>query len=367
MRFAAAAVLGLLSASGWSQNVVEYDHLSGEDQTFTAEVEPGNSFLLKVNNTCPDSFSYEFKGFVPGDPSVVRDSTPPLAAAPSCPDVFTDEQLRGLFATERDQRLKVGGYCAAKQKVITIDHLAKFNAYLVDIRHKAGTPNKAVSTAELKRLEDQFIKEFRVKQAAVGTSTGCDQIRKDVHDSIWKSVTAQELKSTAVIVSIDRTGINIDLAGGATVSWLTNPQFALVTRTSGEPPISQQVVVRDRGAEDDYRLGLAGFIHSSHSRFPNVALSLGFGLEEDNTLNYLIGASWRLSSKVFVTAGVNFASVDRLPAGQQLDQPPNDANVLSNLSSRTDSAFFVAFSYSFLSPGQGFFTGKLAVATKDSE
>ncbi len=109
------------------------------------------------------------------------------------------------------------------------------------------------------------------------------------------------------------------------------------------------IAVRDRDAEDDQALGFAGFIHMNHRRWKNWApLSFGLGIGEESKLSFFLGTSWELYDKAYLTGGWNWASVDRLPSGQQLNQPLTDPNALSNLDSRIDSDFFIAVSYTFL-------------------
>lgn len=120
-------------------------------------------------------------------------------------------------------------------------------------------------------------------------------------------------------------------------------------------------------------LGLAGLIHLNYAKLPSLAISLGIGINETSEASYFLGPSWRLGGKGFITVGVNYGPVDTRPSGVRVSPDPrdpevetgdlfpvSDANILNNLGSKSKGALFASFSYTFLSPGEAFFTKKFA-------
>lgn len=60
------------------------------------------------------------------------------------------------------------------------------------------------------------------------------------------------------------------------------------------------------------------------------AVSFGLGLSSDNEVSYFSGPSWRLGTNGYVTFGVNWREVSRLPNGQALNAPSTREDTLSN-------------------------------------
>lgn len=199
---------------------------------------------------------------------------------------------------------------AAVDKEIRQRHDKQYGGYLVRIQAKSGAPTEALVDGEKKTLRDaQFI------------------------------------------VSVQTVNWQYEVSGGFTINKLSSPVFGLRPR-QGDSGMME--VFRDEEKEDNVRLGVAGFIHVYHDRYPWLVPTFGLGINEGNTPTYYTGMSWRLGKAAALTAGAAWGSVDTLPAGTQLG-PVTDANVLNNLQSRTDAGFFFALSYTFLNPGIDFF------------
>ena len=73
------------------------------------------------------------------------------------------------------------------------------------------------------------------------------------------------------------------------------------------------------------------------------------------------------SDLAYFTLGWNWSAIDRLPAGQQLGAAPMNDNILNNLPKRTDDGWFLAVSFKFMSPGEGFFKGKVVPQLENVE
>lgn len=163
------------------------------------------------------------------------------------------------------------------------------------------------------------------------------------------------LTDKTFVIAVKTSSWDLDYSGGFTLSSLTNPIFA--TRNVSLPDGSmQEQIFRDKGAEDDLSLGLAGMVHLTHRKHPKLAWTFGLSVAEDGDTSYMFGPSLRLGEKANATFGVIAGKVDRLPAGLQVGSPVSNANELSSLGRKTDTGLFIAISYSFMGGiGQGFF------------
>lgn len=355
-RLVLVALLFLLAAGVSASNTVEYDHFS-ENRNVTLPVNPDvdQLLVLAVKNTCKEVFEYQLRGI-----EVSEDPAPPAGGAPlvamaSCTGVVPTAAM--LAGTE---------FCVADDSVLLqATHEAKYGGYLATVtKKKDATAKSAVSETAFKGMADAFDKEL---QKRIANGDPCDdatksgaavQVIKDLPDD-QKKEAVKDLNNVIVQLPIRQSGWNLEFAGAFTISDVVNPKFALQSMDSDDG--NGSILVQNAGAEDDNRLGLAGFIHASHSRFSYWSpLSFGLGVEQGNNISYYVGTSWRLGKQAHVTLGVNWTSVDALPAGEQIGMPPTNDNVLSNLGSKTEQGAFIAFSYSFLDPGKEFFSKPFA-------
>jgi len=206
---------------------------------------------------------------------------------------------------------------------ICIRHEERFGAYRVDIRLKPGESGDAVLDGKPK-----------------------------------------ELLSVTLTIPVENSPWSLDFSSGFTVSRLTDPVFAGKTTTENDTEVTR--IVRDRAAEDDRNLGVAAFTHLTHEswgspRFGYFGPSLGLGIDERNEASYFVGLSWLWGRRGALTAGYHWGSVDRLPAGMADGDTIDDVNVLGDLPSRVDGAFFFSLSFSFLG-GRERFESKVADA-----
>lgn len=157
------------------------------------------------------------------------------------------------------------------------------------------------------------------------------------------------LNDVTLTISVETRRWDYEIAGGFTVSQLTDPRYGLETRAVDEKgaKVAGTYVVPDRDAEDAARLGAAALIHLFPRGFEHVALTFGIGVDQGSTTSYFAGPTWRFGDSGAITVGYNWGSVDRLPAGTDLSKPV-EANFLSSLGKRVDEAWFLSFSYKFL-------------------
>lgn len=162
------------------------------------------------------------------------------------------------------------------------------------------------------------------------------------------------LSDVDLVISVPPRRWDYELAGAFTTSWLTDPAFAVETRIpeGSTDGVEKTFVVRDRKAEDDFRLGVAAFVHVFHTQHPHLAATFGIGVNEGSQTTYFTGLSFRFGDAAALTIGRAWGSVKRLPPGTRSDRPV-DAGILGNLGSRTDSDWFFALSYKFLKPSAG--------------
>jgi hypothetical protein len=177
-------------------------------------------------------------------------------------------------------------------------------------------------------------------------------------------------------VRVTTDGWDIFFSGAFTADKLTDPVFALVSEdrdlddTSTTNPLTKGFVVRQSEEEDEFRLAAAAMTHVIHSdpdRFNVgdvnwVPLSFGLGISDNSQARYYLGTGIRFGQKFFLTAGAAVGPVKRLPATLSLDVNDKrnfttDANALSSLQTRNESAFFIGISYSFAGVGPSNFTG----------
>ena len=154
-----------------------------------------------------------------------------------------------------------------------------------------------------------------------------------------------KLVNTVVIVAVSNPGADVDFGGGFTISELTSPVFGARDDGTG-----QDVIFRDEDAEDSTNLGVAAFIHVRGKNWGKgyPSLSFGLGVSDSSETTYYAGPFWRIGKQAYIGGGVAFGSVERLPAAVRAGDPITDPGILGNLGSRTDTAAFIGFSYTFL-------------------
>jgi hypothetical protein len=153
-----------------------------------------------------------------------------------------------------------------------------------------------------------------------------------------------DLKPVLLFVSVATPDWNVSVAGGFTVSTVTNQVFGTQLANG------KYLVVREDDKEDAVTLGLASFVVVHHSSQPAwlPAPSFGLGIHSDNKLTYNIGGAYRFGDKGAFSLGIAFGPSTRLPDGVRLNVGLDTAPSLANLPTRTRLGFFVGLSYSLI-------------------
>lgn len=174
------------------------------------------------------------------------------------------------------------------------------------------------------------------------------------------NISGKTLRPIKVYISVPDDPRNYSFSGGFTVSSLTDPRFEAGARSVNNQP--EQFIRRNKTAEDEAALGIAGFVHVFHTDLlalpaydAQVVATLGIGLDKQSDLSLFVGPSLRLGAAYF-TSGVHLGQVKRLKAGLNEGDTITDANQLSELDKRTDYGWFLSFSYSFIDAGQNALT-----------
>lgn len=308
LAIASLTMFCLMSDVALSETVTTtYRHFSSNaDQTIPIQADPGDDLIVNITETCTDEFVYRMIGI---EKSREREDSGADLAIPDC--VATD---------------------SAEPLSITVS--SKYSGYLVEIIPKPDS-------------DIRFLKRASGGAACVAESADCKPI-----------------KQITLVLLLDENPWNLEFAGGFSFSELTSQRYGVRTMNVGGT--DQSVVFRDAAGEDDASLGMIGMIHASSTKLPRFAVSFGLGVREDSSTDYYLGGSWRAAGQFFVTVGKQWGQVDRLPNGLREGDVIPDPNTLSNLPTRTDSALFIAVTYSFLDPGRNFFSGQIAPADGDA-
>jgi hypothetical protein len=154
-------------------------------------------------------------------------------------------------------------------------------------------------------------------------------------------------------VAVSTIGWTVGVSAAFTLDELTDPQYALEPAT--ENGVDGFTIEEDRAARDDTNQGLAMFIHLSNSGWgrdwPVVWAPITFGVGFEDNSQYYLGTSAQFGDTFFLTLGRVFGDRARLPNGLAVGDFTTDANAISTLGTRSDDAWFLGFSYQFLSSG----------------
>lgn len=174
---------------------------------------------------------------------------------------------------------------------------------------------------------------------------------------VSKSIKESPLKDASIIIVADKPGWDVSFSGAFTASSLVDRKYSLRSSNGGT------VISRDKDLEDDVKLGIAAFIHTT---YPKVGIwapfSLGLGITSNNDVNYYFGTGLHFDKKAFLTIGVNLGPQKRLPGGVREGEVVSDPNLLSSLPTRTAAGFFISLSYAFLSTGDSLFRAPFSLA-----
>lgn len=287
----------LLAISGQAkaQTIVTIDHRTNvQNPEGLIQVAQGQQLTIKVLNTFPECFDYNFE--------------PVLAPTTQA---------------QRSARVKAAQPLKAEDVTFNINHDRQFGSYKITITAK--DLSKDPSLKDQCDALPQKAQTYVVTITTYGWSVG-----------FAGAFTADRL--TDPVFSL-RPGKQVT---GEGANQMTTDGF---------------FVEKNKSAEDSARLGAAAMVHLFHSdperfswkRFSvNWApLSFGLGVDNGSQAHYFLGTSVKFGDQAFLTAGYVFGPRKRLPDG--VHDFTTDQNALSSLPTKNSSAFFVGISYTFIS------------------
>jgi len=318
---------------------IRFDHFGAGDRVATVAVDPGSYIEVQITQTCRSHFAYSFRGATKQTDEAGRRSAG--AAQPEFDCLAIDsESLR-------------------------IPHESKYGGYIVEVEGKESKGVKA------------FLPNAQTLALLLAPESASKTLADLRDDSVTELAKKGELKELparlALVISVESKTVDFTFAGGFSVSELTDRRYAVARKEVGGEGLD--FAVRDRDAEDDYKLGLTAMVHGRHVRWwPWLAASFGLGVGSSSEVSYFVGPSLRLGDQGFLTIGYQFGPAKRLPNGVREtdlgspdpDRALADPNVLNDLPTKTEGALFVSFSYSFLGSGLDAFKKPFAPA-KDAK
>lgn len=171
----------------------------------------------------------------------------------------------------------------------------------------------------------------------------------------------EELPEREVQIPVENLAWALGFAGAFTADSLTDPVFFLEpgTKEINGTDTAGFNVRKNSDAKDTATLGTAAMIHLYHTdpdRYSSLLgsnwapVSFGLGVGADSKAKYLFGTSLRWDEHLYLTGGIAFGSVKRLP--NTLDTRDHsfttNANALDNLPSHNRVGVFFSVSYTFL-------------------
>jgi hypothetical protein len=328
-----------LSSAHAADLSIAFDHASEKNLTRRLDAKPGDRIKATITNTCATHFLY----------AAVAMKNAPVAANAAAGAHTNEHGLMAMRCGETAARklLATEGYCELASQDLDFVHAGDNTGYVIDIRRQPGAPAASLGLSK---------EDFAAAVTTIAAGEGC-AVPGDV-----KSL-AKKLEERTYYVSVRDTPWALGMSGGVSISKVVDPRYAIVADPGSTANPADTIVIRDAGAEDQRKIGFAGYLHVHHERMQwhgiPFALTFGLGIDEQNTMSTLLGFSAAAADLAYITLGWNWAAIDRLPAGQQLNKKPINDNVLNNLPKRTDSGLFLGVSFKFMSPGEAFFTGKV--------
>lgn len=148
-----------------------------------------------------------------------------------------------------------------------------------------------------------------------------------------------------IIITEKRGPWLLSLSGGFTISGLVDRVYIAQEIKEGEK--TMYVARRIRKEEDIARLGGAVFLHITHKKWPNVALSFGVGTDSQR-LDYFAGLSWLWGDKGALTLGAHVGRIKDLSPAALSGTGFENTDFLTNTREKTAISWFIGFSYTFL-------------------
>jgi len=183
------------------------------------------------------------------------------------------------------------------------------------------------------------------------------------------------LDEDSVTIPVQPLTWALGFAGAFTADTLTDPVYFLEPGTKKINNVDTPgfTVHQNSGGKDTASLGTAAMVHLQHTdpdRWPILGgnwapISFGLGVGADSKTKYYFGTSLRFDEHLYLTGGVAFGPVKRLPNDLTLSEAHSfttSATALDNLPTRNRAGFFISVSYSFLGRNFGGPTGPFASA-----
>jgi hypothetical protein len=302
------AFLLAVSGQAYGQVVVTIDHKTGvQNPEGLIQVAGGQLFVIRLLNTVPECFDYNFEGVLP-----------PKAQA---------------SATERTvpQPLK-------EQNVdFNINHDPQFGSYKITI-----TAKKLPAESQLKKQCTDLPQQgttYTVSITTYGWTIG-----------MAGAFTADKLTDSAFSL---RAGKNTAGESGYFVERDKNAEDSVRLGAAAMIHLYHS---------DPNRFNSLGLSKIGLNWAP---LSFGLGIENGSQAHYFLGTSLKFGDQAFLTAGCVFGPRKRLPNG--VHDFTTDQNALSTLPTKNGSAFFVGISYTFISVSKDIFQNAFKQKTPEPE
>ena len=141
---------------------------------------------------------------------------------------------------------------------------------------------------------------------------------------------------------------DMEFAGslGVVASTVVDPIF-VIEETGGSKQVTQAL-----HAQDENTISVVPFAHVAGpirgSEVHNWAFSFGGTDASTDDLNLFAGISYHFGHSFYVTIGRNWRSVPTLPAEQKLNHAPLRDDILTNLPTRTEQGYFLAWTYALI-------------------
>lgn len=160
-------------------------------------------------------------------------------------------------------------------------------------------------------------------------------------------------------------------SGALTYDDLTSQKYFLEPGTRSDPTgmTSSGFFVReDLDGQDEGSAGFAILAHLYHETKFNLKnseiswapLTFGLGAGSDSESKFYLGTSLKFGDALFLTGGFVSGKKDVLPSGSSIGSFTENANALSTLGSKTDTAYFLGISYQFGGLNLSSFTSSFA-------
>lgn len=343
---ALAGAFILPGTTAFAQDAV-WDHARDQSNvTLNVPLErDASSFVLTIQNTCPDVFSFPTEALRAHrrDPAV-DDYVKQLTPGAEIPETFP--------------------YCITRTHRLAFAHDADTTGYLVTVQGPEGTDSTHTEPAfrpdnenspSNARMEEIW-KECRDIQSSAETSSdsedtpahsGGNSAREAMQTCVIERVPGEFISLTPAffVVTVDSKSI-FDFSGSFVISNLVDRTYT----------VRDDIIARNRDAEDSVRANFGAFVHVMPWMNQNLGLAAGIGIDSSK-LDLFAGGSYRLgrvrNHSAYLVFGAHVGSVTTLPANESLGQPLRGDELPTKLPTKTDTGFFIGLNFSFLGDARG--------------